>query len=318
MPAMSSLRHHLRRAVYGSSRLQQIRLMSQVKNVPDFLRSVQWFLKGFLQSETEVATPHGRFQVSTLDTAVARELYVSGTFEEDILARVHTILEQQGFLRDRKMDVLLDVGANIGVTCISLLELGLVRRAVAIEPNHLNHRLLAANIRKNGKDACIAAIQSAVSDHEGTAELELCATNFGDHRLRTGHALTGQDAFGEDARWVSMVPVNTLDRIIAALPPEYHSASTLLWMDVQGHECHVMDGATKLLRQGVPAVMELWPYGMQRAGVTLQDLHERLVQNWKSVVNLGSDELPIPVQEWRSISGTLTRPGDYTNLLLLP
>jgi FkbM family methyltransferase len=315
---MSSLRHHLRRLVYGSSRLQQIRQMSQVKTFPDFLRSVQWFMKGLLQSETEVATPLGRFRVSTLDTAVARDLYITGTFEEDILKRVFAILEQQGFLKDHKVDVLLDVGANIGVTCISLMALGAVRRAVAIEPNHLNHKLLVANIRNNGKNACIADIQSAVSDYEGTAELEICATNFGDHRLRMEQMPTGQDAYAEDARRVSKVPVKTLDGIIAALPPEYHSANTLLWMDVQGYECRVMDGAATLLQQGIPTVMELWPYGMQRAGVTLQDLHQRLVQNWKSVVNLGSDERVAPIHEWRAIADGLTRPGDYTNLLLLP
>jgi FkbM family methyltransferase len=315
---MSELRHQIARMVYGSSRLQQIRLMSQVKNVPDLLRSVQWFLKGLLQSETEVATPHGRFRVSTLDTAVARDLYISGKFEEDILTRAFSILEQQGLLKDRKVDVLLDVGANIGVTCISLMEMGLVRGAVAIEPDNLNHRLLVTNIKNNGKTECIADIQSAVSDFEGTAELEISATNYGDHRIRMDQTGSGRDVYAENSRCISRVPVKTLDGIMAGLPASYRSANTLLWMDVQGHECRVMDGASKLLSQGVPTVMELWPYGMQRAGVTLQDLHQRLVRNWKSVANLNEDKRPTPIHEWQAIAEGLTRPGDYTNLLLLP
>jgi hypothetical protein len=105
---------------------------------------------------------------------------------------------------------------------------------------------------------------------------------------------------------------------MSALPPEYRSGSTLLWMDVQGHECHVIDGAPALLSRGTPTVMELWPYGMQRAGVTCQDLHQRLVQNWSGVVNLSGDPRVLPVNDWRIIADTLTRPGDYTNLLLLP
>ncbi|QIF04487.1 FkbM family methyltransferase [Roseimicrobium sp. ORNL1] len=315
---MSKLRHQIARLVYGSSRLQQIRLMSQVKSAPDLLRSVQWFLKGLIQSETEVATPHGHFRVSTLDTAVARDLYISGKFEEDILTRAFSILEQHGLLKERKVDVLLDVGANIGVTCISLMEMGLVRRAVAIEPDNLNHRLLVTNIKKNGKTECIADIQAAVSDFEGTAELEISATNYGDHRIRMEQAHSHRDVYAENSRNISKVPVKMLDGILAGLPPDYRSASTLLWMDVQGHECRVMDGAANLLRQGIPTVMELWPYGMQRAGVTLQDLHQRLVQNWKSVANLNVDKRPTPIHEWQAIAHNLTRPGDYTNLLLLP
>ncbi|MEZ0276575.1 MAG: FkbM family methyltransferase [Roseimicrobium sp.] len=315
---MPSLRPHLARLVYSSSRLQQIRQMSQAKSLRELLRSMQWFLKGLLQSETEVPTPHGRFRVSTLDTAVARDLYINGKFEEDILTRTFSILDQHGFLKDRKVDVLLDVGANIGVTCISLMEMGLVRHAVAIEPDKLNHRLLVANIRNNDKTGRIKDIQSAVSDFEGAAEFEVSATNYGDHRIRMELAHSVRDVYAESTRKVFKVPAKRLDGIMTELPPEYRSANTLLWMDVQGHECRVMDGASKLLSQGVPTVMELWPYGIQRAGVTLQDLHQRLVQNWKIVANLNSDNRPIPIHEWRSIADELTRPGDYTNLLLLP
>jgi FkbM family methyltransferase len=315
---MPDLRPHLARLGYGSSRLHQIRQMAHVKSLPDLLRSAQWFLKGLLYSETEVTTLHGRFRVSTRDTAIARDLYISGKFEEDILTRAFSVLEQHGVLKDHKVDLLLDVGANIGVTSISMMEMGLARRAVAIEPDNLNHRLLVNNIKTNGKSGCITAIQTAVSDFEGTAEFEISATNFGDHRIRLEHLPSSKDVYAENTRSVSKVPVKTLDGIIAGLPPEYHSASVLLWMDVQGHECRVMGGASKLLSQGIPTVMELWPYGMHRAGTTLQDLHLRLVQNWKSVVNLNSDTRPRPIYQWQSIADGLTRPGDYTNLLLLP
>ena len=315
---MLSPRAQLARMVYGSSRLQQIRQMSQARSFPVLLRSIQWLIKGLLQPEAELVTRHGRFRVSTLDTAVARDLYISGEFEEAVVARAFGVLEQRGLLREGKVDVLLDVGANIGVTCISLLHMGLIRRAVAMEPDTQNHRLLAANIKSNDLAGNIIDIRTAVSDFEGTVELELSVTNHGDHRIRSSGTCTTRDVFAESARSVTRVPVRTLDGIMSALPPDYRSSSTLLWMDVQGHESHVIDGAPALLSGGIPAVMELWPYGMERAGITLRELHQRLARYWSGVVNLNGDARVLSLQEWQTIATTLTRPGDYTNLLLLP
>jgi FkbM family methyltransferase len=304
--------------VYGSSRLQQLRQMSQVRSLPILLRSIQWLMKGLLTSETDLKTLHGDFRVSTLDTAVARDLYISGEFEEDIVQRAFSVLRERGLLNDGKVDVLLDVGANIGVTCISMMHMGLARRAVAVEPDSRNHKLLETNIRNNERTGSIIHIQSAVSNFEGTVELELSATNHGDHRIRTGQQPAMKDVFAENRRSVATVPVKTLDGIMAGLPPEYNSGSTLLWMDVQGHECHVIDGAPVLLSRGIPTVLEFWPYGMQRAGVDVRDFYKRLEENWTYVSDLNRDSGLVLIHEWRNLADGFTRPGDYTNLLLLP
>src|SRR5205807_5320043 len=41
---------------------------------------------------------------------------------------------------------------------------------------------------------------------------------------------------------------------------------TLLWMDIQGHEGHVLRGASALTGRGVPVVMELDPEALGRHG----------------------------------------------------
>ncbi len=40
----------------------------------------------------------------------------------------------------------------------------------------------------------------------------------------------------------------------------------LAWIDVQGHEGHVLAGATSLLERPIPAVTEFWPEALRRAG----------------------------------------------------
>jgi hypothetical protein len=76
----------------------------------------------------------------------------------------------------------------------------------------------------------------------------------------------------------------------------------LVWMDVQGHEAHVLAGATCLA--GVPVVTEFWPFGLRRAGA-LARFHE-LTAGRRSVDLDGSGPYS---------------PDDidaYTNLLLFP
>jgi len=97
----------------------------------------------------------------------------------------------------------------------------------------------------------------AVSNYVGTAELELSPTNSGDHRVRQS-TLDGE--FGEANRMTVIVPVTSLAE--ASLSVEDVG---LIWMDVQGHEGHVLSGAGILLGS-VPVVSEYWPYGLQRAG----------------------------------------------------
>ncbi len=63
-------------------------------------------------------------------------------------------------------------------------------------------------------------------------------------------------------------------------------------MDVQGHEAHVLRGASELLRSDVPIVIEYWPYGLRRAG-GLETLHSLIAEHYAYVIDLRSrDEQP--------------------------
>ena len=63
------------------------------------------------------------------------------------------------------------------------------------------------------------------------------------------------------------VPVRSVDSLVAEglIEP---ARLGLVWIDVQGHEAHVLAGAQRLLEQGVPTVIEVWPYGLARTDGT--------------------------------------------------
>ena len=49
------------------------------------------------------------------------------------------------------------------------------------------------------------------------------------------------------------------------------SSPALIWIDVQGYEGFVYRGAGGTLAGGLPTVSEVWPYGILRAGMTLEE-----------------------------------------------
>ena len=93
----------------------------------------------------------------------------------------------------------------------------------------------------------------------------------------------------------------------------------LLWMDVQGHERHVLDGAPKLLASGVSLVVELWPYGLRRAGVEPEAFADYLGTRFRSYYDLGQPA-PIarPTAELPASLGQLVSYKSFTDLLLVP
>lgn len=54
------------------------------------------------------------------------------------------------------------------------------------------------------------------------------------------------------------MPTATLDSIIPA------DGVGLVWIDTQGHEGHVLSGASQLLASQAPIVLEFWPYGLDQ------------------------------------------------------
>jgi FkbM family methyltransferase len=126
--------------------------------------------------------------------------------------------------------------------------------------------LLRVNQILNRVDDRCMNFRLAVSDFDGIADLELSPTNFGDHRIRRpGARLDGGSVHGEEQWQTRETTVRRIDTLFSENDVDV-GAIGIAWIDTQGHEGHVLQGASRLLDAGIPIVAEFWPYGLKRSG----------------------------------------------------
>jgi len=212
--------------------------------------------------DVTVPTANGLLTVDSKDWLVGKYLYVRREHETEEMRRAIALLRRGGFLKNS--GTLMNVGANLGMTCIGAIKLGYFKRAIAFEPEPNNFRLLCHNTRQNGLQDQIDCFQIALSSTDGEMELEISEDNSGDHRLRSS---SNPGFFREERRRTIAVQAKALDSVLASDARLQDESVNLVWMDIQGHEGHFFQGAQGFFSRAVPVVSEFWPYGMERAGV---------------------------------------------------
>ena len=197
-------------------------------------------------------------------------------------------------LDERLRDVnVLEIGANIGSHTVDLIRRYGARSVLAIEPHPDNCELLRQNVLANGVADRVSLLEMALSDQDGSVELEVSGDNSGDHRVRVNGAGSGSDSdSGEAGRSTIEVRAARLDSLVEAGELALDEIG-LVWMDAQGHEGHILGGATRLLSSDVPIMMEYWPYGLRRAG-GLDALHELIRANYSHVIDVSPPHGPAP------------------------
>ena len=238
------------------------------------------------------------------DQIISRDLFLHGN-------RNHTRVQRAlARLEDLQLDTLVDVGANIGIVCISAVLRGLARRAIAIEPIPQNLRLLVANIHLNGLADRITHHATALGavKHE-TLGFELSPDNSGDHRV----SVAAHDGlFAEGQRPRIQVPSTRFDDLVGDLDPR----SSLIWMESQGYEGHILAGAPRAVGARVPLVAEFCPYLMRRTGAYARFL--TAVSGYRFWTDLFEDDAPRVAATPGSLEQLAERLGDrgkYSDLL---
>jgi FkbM family methyltransferase len=154
----------------------------------------------------------------------------------------------------RADDLLLDVGANVGVYGL-LAAKSTGCQVIACEPAPDTFRTLSDNVRLNRLDDRIELHHAAVGDTEGTLTL-----SEGQHGLN--HVVQGSG---------TTVPQHRLDDIIGDRAPR------ALKLDVEGYEMHVLRGAARILADPAFKVVMVEINGLiERYGETVDGIRAHL------------------------------------------
>jgi FkbM family methyltransferase len=210
-----------------------------------------------------VDSERAQYLVSTSDYGVSKSLFIrTARGEMRLLARALKILGALGLDDGVRDGTFVDVGANIGTTTITAMCSHGFARAIACEPEPHNQGLLELNLVANDLERDVEIFRAAVADRDGT--VGLCVNKFrsGGHEVHySGRPVPG-DSKAYELIEVDQVALDSLASGGTLDPADV----TFLWMDAQGHEGHVLRGASSLTDRGVPVVLELFPKEIDRHG----------------------------------------------------
>lgn len=177
--------------------------------------------------------------------------------------------------------VMLDIGGNIGTTCIPRVVFGDFARAYAAEPDLDNYQCLVGNALDNGLAGRVMPDRVAISSTNGTARLRR-ATRIGGHRLLAeGREWDGQ---------IDEVPCLTVDAWLAKLGVAPESIG-FVKVDTQGWDPHALAGAPGLLaRREIVWQIEVSPPLMAQAGYSVADLAALVARHFTHVKEMDSTD----------------------------
>ena len=205
--------------------------------------------------------PHGEVEVRLSDNRLLRcrlsdqtqRTMSFGLFEPDETSLVTQLLGPG--------DTFLDVGAHIGwFTTIASARVGSAGQVIACEPYPDNADLLKKNLALNAAQN-VRVVESALGSRSGVV------------------SLAGGDSGSVTAlQWVPEgrveVPMTTLDDVAADVP-----VITLLKVDVEGWEAHVLGGAAQALQRTRNVLIEINRPALRKAGSSPEELFDLLRQS---------------------------------------
>ncbi|MFJ8826172.1 FkbM family methyltransferase [Streptomyces sp. NPDC102467] len=200
-----------------------------------------------------------RFALDTQDL-IQRYLYLFGVWEPHMTRWLETRL--------RPGDVLVDVGANIGVFSVLGSRLvGSTGRVVAVEASPTFHRRLVRHAELNHCDN-IRAVNTAVSDARRTLTFVLASS-----RNMGANSIVPYDGPAESTFETEAVPLADV------LKPEEVSGARVIKIDVEGAEGSVVRGLAPLLgdlRPDAEIAVEVTPERMEQLGDSADELLETM------------------------------------------
>lgn len=155
-------------------------------------------------------------------------------------------------LRYHEVDILLDVGANIGQFVKAIRGAGFRRRVVSFEPLKDAHAQLVAESRSDPD--WLVAERVAIGAEEGEVVINVAGNSFSSSVLNMlpvhENAAPGSSLVGTERAMLAPLDVAARDYV-------QEDDTVFIKIDTQGYEEHVLQGASEILGQAVGLHVEL-------------------------------------------------------------
>jgi len=221
-----------------------------------------------------------------------------GTFEPTETELVREILQD--------VDILVNVGANIGYYCCHALSMG--KPVIAFEPIGRNVRYLCKNIKTNGwSGAEIYPI--ALSNNIGVIEI------YGGN---TGASVVKGWA-GTPENYLSLVPSSTMDVVLGN---RLRGKKALIFVDIEGSEKWMLEGATMMLANDPKPIwiVEIVSKKHQPIGVEINPYFTSTFQifskNGYQAVGVDADMSPVTMEDIELVSKGILEFGTYNFIFI--
>jgi FkbM family methyltransferase len=251
----------------------------------------------------------------SISNTVTRALFFQGGYHsEELRSLVRSLARLSPSWSSRSL--IVNVGANIGDTCIPLArETG--KRVIACEPVPQTYEFLCRNVTENGLEKLVRCRQLAISAKAGPVTM-LLAEDPSHNEIRGEDGCQGYSI--DHYRAGSMnVPASSLDAIVSDDGGSPESVA-LVWSDTQGFESDVLESGRALWAAGAPAWVELWPDGLAAHGGTQRfvDVCRRHFRHFLASRSILRGDLPpSEIVHLPRLVDSLPK-GGFTDVLLLP
>ncbi|MCP4849843.1 MAG: FkbM family methyltransferase [Verrucomicrobiaceae bacterium] len=203
------------------------------------IRRILWELKR-PQENVVVQLPWGLHVSVSPHDRIGSSILKTGTYDTAVLECLYRLVDEG--------ELCLDVGANFGLmTSVMAIATGEKGKVIAFEP----HPEIALSLQKHIElwqnatppIGTVQAVESAVSEANGTAELEI-PREFNGNRgtARISHSTGSKEEVAEIIR----VETIRLDDFLR----DTQSKVGMLKIDIEGHEKTALSGAAGLLKRG--------------------------------------------------------------------
>jgi FkbM family methyltransferase len=196
---------------------------------------------------------------------------------------------------------MLDLGANVGVTCIPRAVLGYFHRIHAFEPEPRNFACLAAGVRASGVEGKIICNEAAVGRSPGETWLGI-SEGIAKHYVMSTQASN-----------TIRVPIVSLDDWASNNNIDPRTIG-FVKSDTQGFEPHVLAGASSLL--AVPNIawqLEVHPRLMAHGGSSIEEFVELVQRHFKAYVDFRNMERGI--QPLANLQQTIDAITSYVDII---